>query len=80
MATVANKTENWMPVPKVAPFFGCSAKYLHKCGRAGLFGYRQTGPKTYELLLPEAIDFYTATYPKISIDRKTLDSLMQSTA
>lgn len=80
MSSVANNIEVWAPVSKVAPCLHCSANYLHKCGRAGLFGYRQSGPKLFELRLPEAIDFYTAKYPNIAVDREALESLMHSTA
>ncbi len=77
---VAAHRKEWVPVAKVAPHFNCSAPYLHRCGRAGMFGYRQHGPRQFELHLPEAINFYTAKYPGIHIDRKALTSLMQSTA
>ncbi len=70
----------WVPVAKIAPHLHCTAKYLLNCGRAGLFAFRQAGPRRHEAVLPEVIIYYERKYPGVPINREALYSLMQSTA
>ncbi len=79
-AAVSHESEAWVPVAKIAPHLHCTAKYLLNHGRAGMFAFRQAGPRRHEAFLPEVIAYYEKEYPGIPINREALYSLMQSTA
>lgn len=80
MSTIINASDAWGPLAKVAKCLHCSRKYLHDQGRAEKFGYRQTGPRLFEVCIPDVVKFYTKEYPNIHIDHKELESLAYSTA
>lgn len=77
--------EIWAPIIGVAKCLHCSMEALHKWGKGKgkgesnppKFGYRQIGPKRFEVLLHETLSFYTTKYPKISIDYEALDILIK---